>query len=42
MTRLQWKHKAKKFIEKNHWMKELQAPKVVAIKMQFGKLKLIP
>jgi len=28
------------FIEKKHWMKKIQAPKVVAIRMLFGKLKL--
>ena len=29
-------------IENGHWMKEKQAPKVAAIKMHFGELKLNP
>jgi len=42
ITRLQGKHNPIDSIENKHSMKKIQAPKVAAIKMQFGELKLNP
>jgi len=41
-TRLQGEDNPTNFIENKYCMKEIQVPQVVAIKMQFGELKLNP
>ncbi len=37
--KLQGEHNPTNLIENKHWMKEIQAPKVAAIKIQFGEFK---